>query len=196
MIASQAEPAFRIVTIGEESVGKTSITNRLISDSFNPYESGTIGANYHQYTEEIEGHNVDVQIWDTAGQERFKSLSPLYFRGADAAVAAFSVTSKGSFTRLNNWIESFTEIAGTKRIIYIAANKIDLEDEIEVNQDEASEWAQTCHFKIYFTSAKTGIGIKELFHDLASDLYHEKLKKNLPEKHDLLKITSEGGSCC
>ena len=196
MIASQTEPAFRVVTIGEESVGKTSITNRLISDSFNPYESGTIGANYHQYTEVIKGHNVDVQIWDTAGQERFKSLSPLYFRGADAAVATFSVTSKGSFARLNSWIESFTEIAGTKTIIYIAANKVDLEDEIEINQDEANEWAQNYHFKIYFTSAKTGIGIKELFHDLASDLYNEKLKNNLPEKQDLSKITSDGGQCC
>ena len=196
MIASQTEPAFRVVTIGEESVGKTSITNRLISDTFNPYESGTVGANYHQYTEEIEGYNINVQIWDTAGQERFKSLSPLYFRGADAALAVFSVTSKGSFARLNEWIESFTEIAGTKTIIYIAANKIDLEDEIEVSQDEASEWAQSRHFKLYFTSAKTGIGIKELFFDLASDLHQEKLRKNLPEKQASVKAITENGHCC
>ncbi|OHT01720.1 small GTP-binding protein [Tritrichomonas foetus] len=196
MITSQADPPFRVVTIGEESVGKTSITNRLVGDNFNPYEPGTIGANYQQYKEEIDGNKVEIQIWDTAGQEKFKSLSPIYFRNAAAAVVVFSLTSKSSFSRLRDWIDSFTEIAGTNTIIFLAGNKTDLDSEFEVNIDEAKDWAQSHSYKMYLTSAKTGDGIHELFSDLAKELLREKLAKNPQVKQESKLKISRTDNCC
>jgi small GTP-binding protein len=159
-----------VVTIGEESVGKTSITTRLVSDSFNPYEPGTIGANFHQYTDVICGKPVEIQIWDTAGQEKFKSICPLYFRNAVAAVCVFSLNNKPSFLQLKQWIEDFLEITGGKPLIYIAANKCDMETEYQLDLSEARDWAEAQRYPLYVTSAKTGDGIRDLFHDLAQSL--------------------------
>jgi small GTP-binding protein len=160
----------RVVTIGEESVGKTSITCRLVSDAFNPFESGTVGANFQQYTEIVSGNKLEIQIWDTAGQEKFKSLCPIYFRNAAAAVCVFSLTSRASFANLCTWIQNFVQIAGNKALIFIAANKSDLKADFEVELAEARDWAQTQHYPLYVTSAKTGEGIRQMFRDLARDL--------------------------
>jgi small GTP-binding protein len=176
MITPQATSVHRVVTVGEESVGKTSITSRLIDDTFNQYEPGTVGANYQQYSEEIEGTKMDVQIWDTAGQEKFKSLSPLYFRNAAAAVCVFSLTSKASFVNLKGCIDDFVKVAGTSASVFIAANKCDLVDEFEVAMDEAVEWAQANRYPIFKTSAKTGEGIKEMFKELLAELYRTRVK--------------------
>lgn len=174
MITGQSAMPLRVVTIGEEAVGKTSITSRLIDDKFNPYEPGTVGASYQQYSETIDSHRVEIQIWDTAGQEKFKSLSPIYFRNAAAAVCVFSLTSRTSFANIKSWIDSFHDVAGTQALVYIAANKCDLEDEFEVTMDEVREWAEQHHLKVFQTSAKTGAGILPMFRALAEELYHTK----------------------
>ena len=196
MITSQSDSPFRVVTIGEESVGKTSITNRLVGDNFNPYEPGTIGANYQQYTEIVNEAKVDVQIWDTAGQEKFKSLGPIYFRNAAAAVVVFSLTSKTSFDKIDYWIESFRNVAGPDAIIYIVANKTDLTSDFQVDLEEAKDWASANNYKIYATSAKTGEGIHELFSQLAEELYLAKLARNNNQGKQELRITNSGNACC
>lgn len=194
MITNQASSAYRVVTIGDESVGKTSITNRLMGDEFNPYEPGTIGANYHQYTKKFENSEVIVQIWDTAGQEKFKSLSPIYYHGADAAIAVFSMISSSSFARLGEWIENFHQIAGNDTLVYVVGNKIDLVQEYEVKSSEADEWAKSHNLKFYLTSAKTGDGIQTLFSDLAEDLYKNRKKKQAQINE--IEPASQSSSCC
>ena len=174
MITSQAPAPLRVVTIGEEAVGKTSITSRLIDDKFNPYEPGTIGATYQQFSETINNERLEIQIWDTAGQEKFKSLSPIYFRNAAAAICVFSLTSRASFANIKSWIDSFHDVAGSRAIVYIAANKCDLEHEFEVTVEEAKEWAAEQNLKLFTTSAKTGEGIVAMFRELAEELYRVK----------------------
>lgn len=173
---NQSDPP-HVVTIGEESVGKTSITSRLIDDEFDPYEQGTVGANYQQYSEIVDGQKIVIQIWDTAGQEKFKSLGPIYFRNAAAAVCVFSLTSKSSFDNMRSWIDQFQEVAGNSAIIYIAANKTDLKDDFEVTMEEAEEWANSQGMRIFATSAKTGDGVKEMFKELAHELYRANVTK-------------------
>lgn len=194
MITNPTDSPLRIVTIGEESVGKTSITNRLVEGTFNPYEPGTIGANYQQYSRVINNEKLDIQIWDTAGQEKFKSLSPIYFRNAAAAVVVFALTSKTSFQNLNTWIGSFTDAAGNDALIYIAANKSDLVDDFEVTYEEAQEWADAHKYKIFYTSAKNGEGIEPLFDELTLQLYEIKLSK--AHVNSTTKIREGGNKCC
>ena len=129
--------AFRVVVIGNDSVGKTSILTRLIQNKFSPYEPGTIGANYQVYHEIVEGESVDMQIWDTAGQERFKSLTPVYCRNAAAGVVVFSLTNRVSFNELNHQVEEFIDIASDNAIVFVAANKSDMVDDFEVSFEEA-----------------------------------------------------------
>ena len=195
MIGTVTDQPFRAVTIGDTSVGKTSITNRLIDDTFNKFEPSTIGANYQPYISVVNNQKVEIQIWDTAGQEKFKSLAPIYFRNASAAVAVFSLTSHSSFEGIDRWITNFIETAGQSAIVYVAANKSDCIDEIEVSVEEARNYAQERGYKFFVTSAKTGENIKEMFESLAFDLQKTKEKKESLEKA-AISPKKDKGNCC
>lgn len=182
---------FRVVTIGEESVGKTSLSNRIIGNAFNLYEQGTVGACYHQYTELIEGNQVNIQIWDTAGQEKFRSIVPIYFRNASAAIAVFDIGRKSTFRRISDWIKNFLDVVGNEALVYIAANKCDLVDEMDIDLKETKEWADRNKFKFYETSAKNGDNVKKLSKEIAYDLYSIKTAKI----SRLIKSKNEG-KCC
>ena len=47
---------------------------------------------------------IHLNIWDTAGDERYRSIMPLYYRDAAAAILVYDVTDPDSFKDLNYWI--------------------------------------------------------------------------------------------
>ncbi|KAK8852919.1 hypothetical protein M9Y10_017913 [Tritrichomonas musculus] len=191
----------RVVTIGETSVGKTSIITQLVKKSFNPNEKSTVGAMFVVYNQKLDTSTlkdelnnvnnnggevvVEMQIWDTAGQERFRSLGPIYYRGAEAAVVVFDFTSLNSFERLQSWITAFQDVAGTDTIIFIIGNKIDLKEKAQVPVETAQGWAAERGFKFFSTSALTGEGVEEVFKQLANEIYVFSHKKLLPQQPDL-----------
>lgn len=90
---------FKLVILGHYSVGKSSIVLNFIKNEFNPNEESTIGAAFLTKTVFIDGIAVKFEIWDTAGQERYYSLIPMYYRGANAALVVYDITSAESFER-------------------------------------------------------------------------------------------------
>ena len=196
MISSQQDPPLRIVTIGDASVGKTSITNRLTDTPFNEHESSTIGANYLPYTAIVNSEAMEIQIWDTAGQEKFKSLTPIYFRSAIGAIAIFSLTDVDTFKNIENWIKIFKDTAGSDSIVYVCANKCDCVDEIHISFDEIKDWAKEKDYKLFVTSAKTDEGIHEMFESLCNDLYEWKIKKDAKPRAEIHPIKAEKKGCC
>merc|ERR1712230_292978 len=101
----------KVIILGDSSVGKTSLMNMYVNRKFNNQYKATIGADF--LTKEVlVNHNGDqrvvtMQIWDTAGQERFQSLGVAFYRGADACILVFDVTSKKSFDALDTWRDEF-----------------------------------------------------------------------------------------
>mgnify|MGYP001028397697 CR=1 FL=1 len=189
---------FRIVTIGDESVGKTSIVIRLIENRFNPHEAGTIGANYQVYSQLVNGSRIELQIWDTAGQEKYRALAPIYYRNTSAAIVVFSLSNRQSFLDLNPQIDTFFSVAGQQAIVYVAANKSDLFDEYQVTYDECEQWAKERGFHIYLTSAKTGEGIPQMFSDLANELFklHQKTITTNAKNQNVLQDEGITSRCC
>jgi hypothetical protein len=57
----------KLVLLGKQSVGKSSIVTRFVKDSFDEYKDSTIGAAFHSTTVELENTLVKFDIWDTAG---------------------------------------------------------------------------------------------------------------------------------
>ena len=51
-----------------------------------------------------QGNRVKLAIWDTAGQERFRTLTPSYYRGAQGAILVYDVSSRESFTKVEDWL--------------------------------------------------------------------------------------------
>ena len=184
---------FKIVILGDSSVGKTCLiqryTNKLYKDNYEP----TVGASF--FTNEVRTSlgSALVSIWDTAGQEQYKSLIPAYSRGADAAICCYDCTSLTSFESLDGWIKSLLDYAPEGVSVYIASTKCDLEEET-VPEDKVSQWAQSRGFIMFKTSAKKDIGITQMFEKITTDLLLKK-QKETDNQRNLIE-TSEKKSCC
>lgn len=177
---------FRVITIGDSSVGKTSIINKLVNNQFDPHEASTVGAMFVLIVEEIEKTRVEMQIWDTAGQEKFRSLGPIYYRSADAAIVVFDFTQRRTFDNLDSWVEVFSDIAGEDALIVIAGNKSDLADSYQIEDEMAREWAEKNGYMYFATSALEGSGIKDMFKAITERLYGQskKVTTSIKEKDD------------
>jgi small GTP-binding protein len=190
MIGEPGVGLARVVVVGDSSVGKTSLLNRLIEHRFNEMELNTIGANFQIYSEVVDGAKLGLQIWDTAGQEKFRSLGPIYFRKAQGALVVFALSAHKSFEAIDNWISTFTDVAGRDAVIVLVGNKSDL-IEREVSEAEAQKWAQERNIAFFETSAKTGQGVAEPFRYLARQL----MARRPPPNNIELKSVQSGCPC-
>lgn len=102
----------KMAVLGEQFVGKSSLAIRWVRDSFSENTEGTIGAAFLTKTVTSGAQQVKLQIWDTAGQERYRSLTPMYYRNAQAAIVVYDVTNHGSFDRAAEWIKEL-KVRGT-----------------------------------------------------------------------------------
>jgi small GTP-binding protein len=161
---------FRVVLIGDSSVGKTCIVNRFLYNAFDSDQNTTIGASYQSYSRDEGGSHIELQIWDTAGQERYRSLGPVYYRDSAAALVVFDVTNRASFENLDEWISNFRDAAGEDAQIFVLGNKIDLVDSQKVSINEAQSWCTVRGLSFTPTSAKTTVGIMDLFDNLIAKL--------------------------
>lgn len=193
------ETPFRLATIGESSVGKTSIIRIISGDRFDSSESTTVGVDFGQITKVINGEKVALEIWDTAGQERFRSLVPVYCRNVNAALAVFDITSKDSFEHLDSWIELFRSLGEGKRLVFVVGNKIDLAqpEADQVDLEAAKEWATKNSLPFFLCSAKTGEGIDKLIDSVIKTLIEAFPRKQMQDPLDLAenKQTKSKGCC-
>ncbi|KAI0052604.1 ras-domain-containing protein [Auriscalpium vulgare] len=119
-------------------VGKTSLLQRYTQNKFDPKNTtSTTGAFFVTKKVVVNGMKVRLQLWDTAGQERFRSMAPMYYRGANAALLLYDITSQASFEDVRGWLEELKRNCPTDLIIYIVGSKADLAYSRQVSQDLA-----------------------------------------------------------
>ena len=165
----------KVVLVGNGAVGKTSIITRLQKGTFTNTTDPTIGASFVSHFFNIENKSILLHIWDTAGQEMYRSLIPMYSRGADAVLVVFDVTSQDSFVGAQNWCKKIiTEQENS--LLYLVANKCDLEPVIDLAA--AKNYVENMNGKFFITSAKSGAKIQELFNDVAISV------DSIPNNHD------------
>ena len=167
------ENNFKIVLIGESGVGKTSIISQFVDQIFEDDLQTSTGGSFSSKTLTFNnGKTIKLEIWDTAGQERYRALTKIFYKNALAAVLVYDITRKQSFEELKNyWIKQIKESAPENIILAIAANKSDLLDREQVNEDEARNFAKENNALFYETSAKNSIGVNELFIGVGKKFY-------------------------
>ena len=97
----------KVVLIGESGVGKTSIINRYIQNTFSPVLTATPGASFTTKTILLKEYNQSIkfEIWDTAGQEKYRALAKVFYKNASVCILVYDICRKKSFEELKNyWI--------------------------------------------------------------------------------------------
>ncbi|CAK6964647.1 ras-related protein Rab-6B-like isoform X1 [Scomber scombrus] len=195
---------FKLVFLGEQSVGKTSLITRFMYDSFDNTYQATIGIDFLSKTMYLEDRTVRLQLWDTAGQERFRSLIPSYIRDSTIAVVVYDITNLNSFQQTSKWIDDVRTERGSDVIIMLVGNKTDLADKRQITTEEGEQRAKELNVMFIETSAKTGYNVKQLFRRVAAalpgmDSTPEKSKDDMIdiklEKQPEMTVTESSCSC-
>ena len=161
---------YKLVFLGDQSVGKTSVITRFMYDTFDTTYQATIGIDFLSKTMYLEDRTVRLQLWDTAGQERFRSLIPSYIRDSSVAVVVYDITSRASFLNTTKWIEDVRAERGNEVVIMLVGNKTDLGERRQVTVEEGKAHAAKENVMFIETSAKAGHNVKALFRKLATTL--------------------------
>ena len=195
--------AFKVVVVGASGVGKTAIVQHLTTGNFREESQPTIGVEFKSYNFQAEGDSIKLQIWDTAGQDRFRSVSKAYFRNALGAILMFDLTSKQSFDDLNVWINDLQSLCAPNAHIILIGNKLDLEDDRQIDSNEPQAFAQRYNLNYLETSAKDGNNVSEAFIRLGTEILR-KVKDGeitLPKPPAATKLVEEEkpqekNACC
>jgi small GTP-binding protein len=161
----------KVVLLGAASVGKTCILARGVSNEFDPEVPNTIGACFMEKQVVIDRGVVNLQIWDTAGQERFRTLAPMYYRGATVAMLVYSLVDEMSIVAVQSWADELKSQIDRLPILYVVGNKCDLEDQRTITMRDGEEMAQKLDAHYCEVSAKSGRGIEDLFTQIAEESF-------------------------
>jgi len=167
---------YKVVIIGQGSVGKTNLRRRYMGEGFLAEYLNTVGADFAYFSESVGEDLYKWSIWDLAGQPKFSNVRPVFYAGAFGTLLCFDVTRRETFDKLDAWVdelERHTHTEGTP--IVIVACKMDLYDEsTHINLDEVEAYRQKLEkrfdgrFQVSTvrTSALTGLNIQEAFSNL------------------------------
>ena len=174
----RTESIYKVIVIGDPSVGKTSLLTRFAKNKFEEKYLPTVGVNIVKEPIELKDVNatINLMFWDVAGQPQFYMLHRPYFNGADGMLLVFDITRSSTFSNINNWYNSAVKygLSGIPRILI--GNKIDLKDERKIILPMAEHLSEKLNAPYYETSALTGETVKDVFHKIAELVF--KYKEN------------------
>ena len=199
---------YKVIVIGGTNVGKTCLVYRYTEKNYNEQEN-TIAALFKPQEVSVKGRIVTLGIWDTAGSERYESLTRSYFRGAQAAIICYDITSAESFKKLNFWINELRSIE-PKCGVVISGNKLDAIDDPsgnfrrEVDPRDVKTFVTGNDIPLanaFETSAKTGKNITELFNRVAEICLASESGSEEPQDKDVVDINQpiankKHSKCC
>lgn len=200
---------FKLLLVGEANVGKSSILLRFTDDSFTENQTSTIGVDFKvKMINTNTGKRIKVTIWDTAGQERFRTLTSSYYRGAHGIILVYDVTRRETFDALSQLLDEiniYTPGGGASVVKLLVGNKVDLEDRV-VSRKEGEAWAKHRGMLFIESSAKTKVGIQQVFHEIVEKILEDPnlLRTSLSNKNNSVNLNKENGnenetedsSCC
>ena len=178
----------KIVLLGDTAVGKSCLTVRFVRNEYSEFQEPTIGAAFLAKNINYQGQNLKLEIWDTAGQERYRSLAPMYYRGAKAAVVVYDITKKDTLTGAKSWIAEL-QSRQPGCVIILVGNKVDLNKSRTIDADEVKEYARSHHLIHTEASAKTGHNVEEIFNIICREILAQP-----NEEEDTMTIHPEIGT--
>ena len=197
MTSKDCDHQFKILTLGETQVGKTSILIKYTEGSFSETPLATIGVDFQVKKVNLQGKQIEVQIWDSAGQEKFKSISKQYYNKAHGVLLVYDITNQESYESIKGWIKEIKQNTQILPVILLIGNKNDLQGKLD--EKDGLELAQKYDLQFFSTSAKTGNGIEKAMETLVKLVYDDYVKhhhKRIGGGSKLVKNTTKDKKCC
>ena len=198
---------FKIILVGDSSVGKTCLLMRAVNNKFTENYQATIGFEFLIMYYQVNNVKIKLQIWDTCGQEIYRSLIQGFYRNTSATLIVYSKSDRKSFDNLNSWVKDVKNNTEQDITIFLIANKCDEDSKsIEVTKEDGEEFTKQYNFK-YFSevSAKTGYKINDVFEEVAKTVYkdyciqrnpRQKINKMTLSKKEENEQTNGKKKCC
>ena len=191
---------YKILVLGDTSVGKSCLLLRFCDNSFQEAHLTTIGLDFRLKTINLsDNRKVKIQIWDTAGEDRFRSITRNYYKGAKGILLIFDVTDKDTFEHVRDWIERIHEESPEGITICLVGNKIDRNEERVISNEEGKKIAEEFNISYFETSAKSNIGVEEVFTHLVKEvdtLYMNEHKEEVVNKTLTTQKAKKKRKCC
>ena len=175
-IIEQINPiSFKIISLGNSGVGKTSIFKRILTEKFDENYISTLSVEIStSYYVKYKKNKYKLVFYDTFGQEKMTTILPSnYLRESDGVCFIYDISDQDSFNNLTYWYELYKNKNENITGILIG-NKCDSEREIEY--DIAKKYAKEHNLKYIETSAKLDINIKKAIAMLLEQIIESKNK--------------------
>ena len=193
------EEGIKVILVGESGTGKTSLINTALGKEFNDKEISSMKCSYVKLKKIIDDTEYTIDLWDTIGQEKFRSLTKVFFKNSDIVIFVFDISNKQSFDDLEYWFKTIEEELGDGPIKGLAANKQDLFEKQEVDDNTIQIYAHKKGLKFKFTTATNPTNFNKLLEELLNDFLKngtsEKRKKIIGKKLTKKKVKDKKKRC-
>ena len=163
----------KILILGDYGVGKTSLINRYIKNTFNPINYSILGPDVHSKILQIENKIINLQLWDFNPQERYGNPTKFFYKGAKAIAILYDINNDYSIIRIKNWLEEI-ELRGPPNVIKILVGTKFDKSERKISEEEGKSLADEFNMLFLETSAITGYNVNEVFDLLVRDCLKNK----------------------
>ena len=173
----QYDLSFKIIVIGDTSVGKSCLTMRATKDYFENYYSPTVGFEFYTFNCRIQDQNIKLQIWDTCGQEEYRSLIQNFYRNSSLAILVYAIDNRNSFDNLGVWLNEVKTQGSPDEKIFLIGNKLDLDNKRQVSYEEGEKFYNDNQLNLFLeASAKSNTNVQDIFINAAKILYKTQLQ--------------------
>jgi len=186
---------FKIVLLGDSSVGKSNLLARFARNEFYPNSKSTIGVEFQTQKLVIDGKEIKAQIWDTAGQERFRAVTSAYYRGAVGALLVYDISRRQTFDSVGRWLNELHTHSDMNVVTILVGNKTDLKHAREVSTAEGQALAEAQGLFFMETSALDSSNVAAAFQTVVKEIYSilsRKVFQSLEQKKSELQSLSNG----
>lgn len=184
----------KILTLGETSVGKTSIIMRYTEDKFSQQFLSTVGIDFKSKIIEHKGKKIKVLLVDTSGQVRFRNIAANYYKSADGILFVYDVTQKDTLSKFEFWLGQIKEQAKiSDDCILLFGNKNDNEEKRTISIEEGKRVAEQYKLPLIEGSAQTGKGVVEAIEQIIDNVLKTKSFMEEESINTTMKLQSGKG---
>ena len=197
-----AEKTLKIIILGSSEVGKTCIYNRYFHNDFKENLLSTIGIDFQTKFFKFDEQKVKANFIDTAGEEKFRAISLNYLKGTDGVILVFDITKRETFDLLETWLNELKDTNKADVSKVLIGNKADLNEQRQVEIEDAQKLAEKINCNYYEASAKTGQNINEALDEIARISYdnYQKMEERIDSivlsNEEKEKLNKNKKSCC